>query len=777
MPGWKQEEHAVHQQSIITNLSIAAVLSLSSMVIGVEETAKNDQKPVASSGETAAQQLIPRDVLFGNPEKVSVQLSPDGKNIAYLAPHEGVLNIWVKPVGEGDARPITSYTDRPLGGFSWSWNNDQILFGRDGNGDENTHVYAVGINDLAINDLTPIDNVNARVVDSHRDRPDELIIAINDRDPRLHDYYIVNMRTGVRTLLQENEGEYAAYLFDKSWNVRGRVEMTPDGGAKYQSIEDGEWHDFMKVEMEDSLTTQPMGFNAAGDKIFALDSRGRDKAALVEMPATLDGASQPRVLFASDQADVKGVVMNPLTHEPQAATVEYLRSKWIPLDPSIESDLAALRKLDDGDINITSRTADDKTWVVVFMQDDGPVRYWLWDRDAEEGTYLFSHRSDLENYELVKMTPVEIPTRDGLVMPSFLTRPAGADAATPMVLLVHGGPWARDRWGYNPMHQWLANRGYAVLSPNFRGSTGFGKGFINAGNREWYGKMQDDLVDATKWAIDNDIAEEDRIVIMGGSYGGYATLAGLTRDPELYAAGVDIVGPSHVATLMQTIPPYWEPIISMFETRVGSLDDPEYLDSISPLTHVDQIQRPLIIAQGANDPRVKISESNQIVEAMQARDLPVTYIVFPDEGHGMDRPENMMAFNAITEEFLAKHLGGKAEPVGETVAQSTAQIRSRGNLALAGIPTWEPDGSELVLPERSHVELSSLSVEDAAKVEQALAQVKQFPPQQLPVLLADLERRRSTIPPSDLPAFDYMVQEIEAMVNAETRKADADKTP
>lgn len=756
------------------SLSLAALLSAAAQP---DESQSPEGTEKLAETKTSQKPLIPRDVLFGNPERISVKLSPDGTKLAYLAPHDGVLNIWVKPIGEGEAQAITQYGDRPLSGFSWSWNNEQILFGRDQNGDENTHVYVVDVDNHMIKDLTPFKDVNARVVERNRKRPDEVLVAINDRDPQYHDYYTINTRTGEQTLVQKNTENHAAYLFDPHWNIRGRVKMTPDGGMMVEGYDEEGWFDFMAISMEDSMTTQPMGFNVAGDKIYALDSRGRNTAALVEMPATRDGANQGNVLYVSEKADVGGVMMHPTTREPQAVMVNYLHQDWNPLDSELEKDLSALAKLDEGDFDITSRTADDRTWTISYMQDAGPVRYWLWDRDAQEGTYLFSHRPDLEKYELLTMESIEIPTRDGMTMPSYLTRPAGATSATPMVLLVHGGPWGRDAWGYNPMHQWLADRGYAVLSPNFRGSTGFGKDFINAGNLEWYGKMQDDLVDATEWAIENNIAQKDRIAIMGGSYGGYATLAGLTRDPELYAAGVDIVGPSHVATLLETIPPYWAPIKKMFEARVGSLDDPEYLDSISPLTYVDQIQRPLLIVQGANDPRVKISESDQIVEAMESQNLPVTYIVFPDEGHGMDRPENMMAFNAITEEFLAKHLGGHAEPIGETIYKSNAQVRSKGDLALAGIPVWESDGTVTTRPERTHVELPNLTPEQAAKVQQALAQLRKFPADQLPNLLGDLERRRETVPEADLAAFDYMIQQIEVMMASEIRKADAEPTP
>ena len=514
----------------------------------------------------------------------------------------------------------------------------------------------------------------------------------------------------------------------------------------------------------------------SGDTIYGIDSRNRDTAALVSMPAERGGADRPTVLFASDKADVSGSMMDPVTKVPQGVVVNYLREEWTPLDDSIVEDLEGIRKLGEGDFNITSRTRDDRLWTIAIVQDAGPVNYWIWDRDAKKGTYLFSHRPDLENYELAPMEAVEIPTRDGLTLTAYLTKPKNASGPTHMVLLVHGGPRARDSWGYNPMHQWLADRGYAVLSPNFRGSTGFGKSFLNAGNRQWYAAMQDDLVDATDWAIKNGTADKDRIAIMGGSYGGYATLAALTRDPEMYAAGVDIVGPSHVATLLETIPPYWKPMISMFETRVGSLDEREYLDSISPLTHVDRIERPLHIAQGATDPRVTISESDQIVEAMESRDLPVTYVVFPDEGHGMRRPENNMAFNAITEEFLAKHLGGRVEPMGDIVDQSTAQVRARGNLELTGVPIWTPE--EIVpQPERAFVDKSQLTDLQLTQVQQGLDLIASMPPDELPRLLQTLESQRAMVPEEDLIAFDYMIQSVERAIEMEQRKGQAPPSP
>ena len=737
----------------------------------------NETKETDSSKVQAEQsELIPREVLFGNPERVAVQISPDGKWISYLAPYEGVMNIWLQPREGGEARPLTTFTDRPLPGYTWAYNNDQILFARDNDGDENTHVYVVSIADNKVVDLTPVDGVKAGIVEIHRDRPDEIVISINDRDPQFSDYDIVNLRTGERTKLIQNDDGFLGYFFNDEWSPLGRIKMTPEGGLLFEMQDDKGWFEYMNVAMEDSMTTQPTGLSKSGDTIYGIDSRNRDTAALVSMPAERGGADRPTVLFASDKADVSGSMMDPVTKVPQGVVVNYLREEWTPLDDSIVEDLEGIRKLGEGDFNITSRTRDDRLWTIAIVQDAGPVNYWIWDRDAKKGTYLFSHRPDLENYELAPMEAVEIPTRDGLTMTAYLTKPKNASGPTPMVLLVHGGPWARDSWGYNPMHQWLADRGYAVLSPNFRGSTGFGKSFLNAGNRQWYAAMQDDLVDATDWAIKNGTADKDRIAIMGGSYGGYATLAALTRDPEMYAAGVDIVGPSHVATLLETIPPYWKPMISMFETRVGSLDEREYLDSISPLTHVDRIERPLLIAQGANDPRVKISESDQIVEAMESRDLPVTYVVFPDEGHGMRRPENNMAFNAITEEFLAKHLGGRVEPMGDIVDQSTAQVRARGNLELTGVPIWTPE--EIVpQPERAFVDKSQLTDLQLTQVQQGLDLIASMPPDELPRLLQTLESQRAMVPEEDLIAFDYMIQSVERAIEMEQRKGQAPPSP
>jgi dipeptidyl aminopeptidase/acylaminoacyl peptidase len=377
-------------------------------------------------------------------------------------------------------------------------------------------------------------------------------------------------------------------------------------------------------------------------------------------------------------------MVHPTEKFIEAAASEYLRTEWVILDESIKPDLDYLKSITEGDVNVTDRSLDDNFWTVAYTKDDGPIHYYIYDRTEKKANFLFTNRTALEKTKLSKMYPVVIKSRDGLDLVSYLTLPYGSSSEDyhpseplPMVLFVHGGPWARDSWGYNPYHQWLANRGYAVLSVNFRGSTGLGKNFINAANMQWGAKMHDDLIDAVNWAVDEGIAQKDKIAIMGGSYGGYSTLVGLTFTPDVFACGVDIVGPSSIITLMETIPPYWLPMINMFTSRVGDFRTEEgrkFLESRSPLFFVDNIKKPLLIGQGANDPRVKQSESDQIVNAMQGKNIPVTYVLYPDEGHGFARPENRLSFNAVTEIFLSQFIGGRVEPIGKDFEGSSITV-------------------------------------------------------------------------------------------------------
>lgn len=726
----------------------------------------------ATEAKAPATDLIPREVLFGNPERSSVKISPDGTMLAFRAPVDGVMNAWVQPLEGGEPRALTSYTDRPIGSLGWAWNGEQLLFSKDEGGDENFHVFSVDVDDAEVRDLTPVDGARAGIADTSRDHPDEIMVNMNDENPQYMNVYRVNTRTGERSLVERNDG-YLGYILDDDWVVRGRVAMNQDGDLVNELRDSGsdEWYEFMTIPSGEMMTTTISGFSKDGSKLYGASSIGRDKAALVWWEPRKGGAASPHVVFESDKADVSGGVANPDTYEPEAVTVNYLRPEWHVLDESIAADIAALQKLDQGDFGVSSRSKDNTKWIVAYNRDNGPPRFWLWDRPSQQGTFLFTTWPALEGAPLATMKGVEIQTRDGLTMPSYLTVPQGSSGKNlPMVLFVHGGPWARDSWGYNPYHQWLANRGYAVLSPNFRGSTGFGKEFVNAGDREWYGKMQDDLNDAVAWAVEQGIADPKRIAIMGGSYGGYATLAGLTRDPELFACGVDIVGPSHVATLIKSVPPYWKPMMKMFENRVGSLEEPAFLDAVSPLTHVEYINKPLLIGQGANDPRVKIAESDQIVVAMNKRALPVTYVVFPDEGHGFHNPTNSMAFNAVIEEFLAKHIGGNAEPVGNDLADSTAQLRDKGGLQLAGTETYVAVEGEDEPAEPDTITLDQLSPQEQQQVQMVLGQLSQMPIEQLPAVREQMLQQRAMAPPEAIKLVDYIIGQLDEKIEQSTKE-------
>jgi dipeptidyl aminopeptidase/acylaminoacyl peptidase len=501
--------------------------------------------------------------------------------------------------------------------------------------------------------------------------------------------------------VQENK-EFAGFVTDDNFRVRFAMKMTPDGGSLLlQPDGKGGWKEFLKIGLEDNMTTAPAGFDKTGQTLYALDSRGRNTAALVSIDLL---SGQKKLLAANEKADVGGVLTHPTEKHVQAVSFNYLRNEWQVLDKAIAGDLDYLKTVADGEIQITSRSLDDKQWTVAFLMDNGPVRFYRYDRAAKKAHFLFTNRKELESTPLAKMHPLEIKSRDGLTLVSYLTLPLGTDSdgdgrpdrPLPMVLSVHGGPWGRDTWGFDPEHQLLANRGYAVLSVNFRGSTGFGKQFINAGNKQWAGKMHDDLIDAVDWAIKEKIADPKKVAISGGSYGGYATLVGLTFTPEKFACGIDLVGPSNLLTLLKTIPPYWVPELQMFKDRVG---DPttkagqKLLEERSPLNYVEKIKRPLLIIQGANDPRVKQSESDQIVKAMQAKKIPVTYVLFPDEGHGMARPENRLAFFAVSEAFLAEHLGGRYEPIGEAFSGSTITVPT-GADQVPGLVKSLPKGKE-----------------------------------------------------------------------------------
>ena len=645
-------------------------------------TAPESARPIPRADSS----LIGRDVLFGDPDRARARISPDGTQLSFVAPRDGVLNVWIAPALEPEkAKPLTTETERDVIRYDWAYTNDHIIFAKDKGGDENWHLIAINVKSGEQKDLTPYEGVASRILHVSPQRPREILVGLNDRDAKWHDAYRIDITTGERKLVQKNEDGYLSYIADDAYRLRLGIKQRPDGSEAYfdpMAVGKKKDEPVLVVPHQDAITTSPFGLDPQGRKLVLVDSRERNTAALFEFDLTTRRA---KLLAENAKADIEDVLVHPRTRKVQAASSNYERRSWQLIDTTIKPDLDYLKTVFDGELSVVDRSLDDQRWIVAYEVDDGPSRYYRYDRKAKKATFLFTTRKSLEGLKLAKMHPVVIPARDGMSLVSYLSLPVGSDAdgdarpsePLPMVLFVHGGPWARDEWGYHPYHQWLANRGYAVLSVNYRGSTGFGKAFVNAADGEWAGKMHDDLVDAVNWAIAQKVAAPDKVAIMGGSYGGYATLVGLTFTPETFACGVDIVGPSSLVTLLETIPPYWAPMIETFTKRVGDHRTEEgrkFLLERSPLTRVDQIRRPLLIGQGANDPRVKQTEADQIVKAMQAKKIPVTYVLYPDEGHGFLRAENRMSFNAVAEIFLAQCLGGPYLPVGKDLVDASMQV-------------------------------------------------------------------------------------------------------
>lgn len=644
--------------------------------------------PAAAEKALADVELISRDALFGNPEKLAVQMSPDGKYLSWVAPLDGVLNIWVAPADDlAKAKAVTDDKARGIRNYFWSYRSATLLYLRDTGGDEDFHLFSVDVGSGVKRDLTAYPKTRAMFNQASHLHPDHVLVAMNDRDPKWHDLYKVNLADGKRELVQKNEQEIANYFSDADLKVRMAQKSRADGGQDLLEPDGkGGWKKSGDVPFEDSLLTSPMGYTTDGKTQYLTDSRGRDTAALF----AVDVASGKKTVVAEDKrADIgDNLLTDPKSGVAQAVAVDYERSEWKTLDPTIAKDLETLRGIGPGTFFVNSRSLDDKHWIVGYSAAEQPAVYYRYTREtgkAGQLDKLFVARPALEGKPLVPMWPQLIKARDGLTLVSYLSLPAGADAnkdgkadkPVPLVLLVHGGPWARDNYGYNGSHQWLSNRGYAVLSVNYRGSTGFGKSFISAADQQWATTMHDDLLDAVDWAVKNNVTRKEDVAIMGGSYGGYATLVGLTFTPDAFKCGVDIVGPSNLNTLLATIPPYWAAFFEQFAKRVGdprTEDGKKLLAERSPLSRVGAIKKPLLIGQGANDPRVKQDESDQIVKAMKAKNIPITYVLFPDEGHGFARPANSKAFNAVAEGFLSQCLGGRAQPIGDDFKGSSISV-------------------------------------------------------------------------------------------------------
>ena len=635
---------------LIVNLNIF-LLIFGGAIVNADTTKNNNEY-----------KLIPRDILFGNPVKTSPKLSPDGKKMAYLAPSEEVLNVWVKTIGEDNDKMVTNDTNRGIRRYFWSEDSEYIFYLQDIGGDENWRLYSVDLKTDKIKDLTPFDNVQVRIEDHNKFHPQKMLIGMNKEDPKVHDVYNLHIKTGRITLVAKNPGNISSWVADIDLKVRGAMVSNPDGSSDLllRKDEHSEWKKTISWGFDDTLSSGPVSFTKDGKSLYLFDSRNSDISALVKFEIETGNIE---VIAKDSYYDIGNILINSDTYEVQAVSFTKERNEWLVLDENLKDDFENVSKLSEGDYFIYDRDNEDKNWLIGITVDNGPVSFYSYSRDKKKGELLFYNKPDLKNYEMSFMEPISFKSRDGLTIHGYITYPKGENRKKlPVVLNVHGGPWVRDTWGYDSESQWLADRGYACVQVNYRGSSGYGKKFLNAGNKEWGGKMHDDLVDTVDWLIKQGIAEPDKICIYGGSYGGYAALVGATFTPDVFSCAVSIVGPSNLITFIDTIPPYWSTFRSIMYKKVGNPEtEEEFLKSRSPLFKVQNIKIPMLIAQGANDPRVNQDESEQIVAEMKRRNIEHEYLLFPDEGHGFAKPENRLKFFEAAEKFLAKHLGGRSE--------------------------------------------------------------------------------------------------------------------
>ena len=612
--------------------------------------------------------LIPREVLFGNPERVSPHISPDGSQLAWIAPRDGVLNVWVAPVGAAgvdwdEAKAVTEDTDRGIRFFAWAWDGRHLLYIQDTGGDENWRLYDVDMETMARRDLTPFDGIQARIIASPKSHRDEVLVGINRDNPQLHDVYRLSLTSGELTKLIENPG-YAGWIADEDMVVRGALSPLPDGGfdVLVRDGADDDWRTLVTIPADDVAASDVLAFSGDGRSLLAISSIDTDTGRLVRVDL---GTGEAEVLLEDPEADVAGAMLHPDTMDPQIVEVLKDRTEYHVLDPSVEHDWEAIQALHPGDPQPAGRDEADNTWLIAFTDDAGPVQYYAYDRTSQAGSFLFSSRPELSRYDLARMEPFSFKARDGLTVHGYVTfpperwsgrGPAGrAERARRAARRATTGAAIPRRSGW-PTGVTCASRSTTAARPATarRSSTPA----TASGAR----KMHDDLLDAVEYVVDQGWADPARVAIYGGSYGGYAALVGAAFTPDVFCCAVDIVGPSNLQTLLESIPPYWKPMAAVLYRRVGNPEtDKEFLWSRSPLSRADDIRIPLLIAQGANDPRVKQAESEQIVAALKEAGIDYEYMLFPDEGHGFAKPENRLKFYAAAERFLARYLGGRFE--------------------------------------------------------------------------------------------------------------------
>jgi dipeptidyl aminopeptidase/acylaminoacyl peptidase len=667
-------------------------------------------------GVSQSTPIIDREIFFGDPEISGGQLSPDGQYLSFIKPYMGERNIWVKKLNESfeSAIPVTADTTRPISGYFWSRDSKYILYVQDKGGDENFHVYAVDPSEGSwdgastvprARDITDFPDVRAAIYSVPKSKPGIMLVGMNDRDQAWHDLYEVNIASGERTLLYENTERITGWNFDWNDELKLASRSTEDGGTEILRVNsDGSFEVCLSCEIDESCGVS--GFFPNNEDVYLISNKGAD----VNFTSLFkfNPATESMTKIESDpkgEVDFGGLSLSEVTKKPIATIYVGDKRRLYFKDKEYEEDYNLLKKKFKGsEISMGSSTDDEQMFLIYVNDDTDPGAAYLFDRKTKDITFQYKPRPELPTEHLSEMTPVRYESYDGLEIPAYLTLPKGLKAKNlPAILVPHGGPWARDNWGYNSFAQFLANRGYAVLQMNFRGSTGYGKEFLYAGDGEWGRKMQDDITAGVDYLVQKGIADPDRVGIMGGSYGGYAVLAGLTYTPDKYAAGIDIVGPSNLITLMESIPPYWESFRKYMYKRMADPNTEagaKWMKERSPLNYADQIKVPLLVVQGANDPRVKKAEADQIVIAMRELNLPVEYLCAPDEGHGFRRPENNMAFLAAAEKFLAEHLGGRyQESMPENIANRLKEITVDINsVKLAEAISEEELNSETLMP-------------------------------------------------------------------------------
>lgn len=646
----------------------------------------------AASPAVEAARVIPRSLLFASPTYSEVQISPDGSRIAYLHPLNGVLNVWVAPIGEPTAGvAVTRFDNRPPDSFQWSADGRFILVMKDVGGEEHSQLWVANLAKGTVANVTADPEVQTKIVKISARRAGEILVGLNVRDRRYRDIYRIDLETGARTEIYRNAAGYIDVVADPDFNIRLGVRGNVDGSSTYFRLDADKPADkpaeLMTIPLASLRNSRILSLSAKG-QLLMLDSRYSDKAGLV----SLNIATGERTPIAdAKRADIVDMVFDEKTEALLATREDPLVGEWTVRSPEAQAEFSAIETALKGPFKIAGQTPDNERWLLLETEPGRPERYWWWGRKSRTTTALFSTRPELDRAVLSKRIPVAIASRDGLTLPSYLTLPSDAKLRAdgmptrpvPLVLLVHGGPWLRDDLAFDSQHAWLADRGYAVLSVNFRGSGGFGSAFMAAGDKQWSGTMHNDLIDAVDWAIAKGVTSKNRVAAMGLSYGGYSTLVSLSFTPDRFQCGVDLAGPSNLVRQVAGMPVWWTWQRPQFVNRVGDPTTEEGAADLmrrSPIARVDAISKPLLVTNGANDPRIFPSQSEEIVDALKKRGKPVTYAFYPDEGHVYAKDATNISFAAVAEHFLSKCLGGRAEPYGRDLANSRIEIRTGGSL-------------------------------------------------------------------------------------------------